>query len=67
MSNQQQQFKNYTRNKMPDDDDVFEINQPVLNSPDEHFLIPVLLLLLIIDHILNMLNLSLRVIHKHFN
>jgi hypothetical protein len=61
MSNQQQQFKNYTRNKMPDDDDVFEINQPVLNSPDEHYLIPVLLLLLIIDHILNMLNISLRV------
>ena len=30
---------------MPDDDDEFEINQPVLNSPDEHNLIPVFLLL----------------------
>ena len=57
MSNQQQQFKNYTRNKMLDDDDEFEINQPVLNSPDQHYLIPVYLLL-IIHHILNMLSMS---------
>ena len=42
---------------MPDDDDEFEINQPVLNSPDEHNLIPVFLLL-IIHHILNLVNMS---------
>ena len=48
MSNQKQQFKNYTRNKMPDDDDdEFEINQLSLNSPDKHYLIPVFKLLIL--------------------